>query len=228
VAISLGNGKTIEARGTAYGVGSWDASPGRFQYAAVVPELRSSMSAEDFADADGAVAVGNDTAAGDTDTDRDGLTAKLERMIGSDASRLDTDGDGISDGFEVEKLRSDPSKADSDGDRQPDGVEAAMGTDPLVAAGTQPIPTPRGETVAKNDADADGDRLSDKLERLLRTDPRIPDSDGDGFVDGLEKAGGFDPTSAADNPLVGTSGSGLEATADVGGDDSATDGDHLS
>jgi cell wall-associated NlpC family hydrolase len=38
VAISLGNGKTIEARGKAYGVGSFDAG-NRFQYAAIVPGL---------------------------------------------------------------------------------------------------------------------------------------------------------------------------------------------
>ena len=38
VAISLGNGKTIEARGRSYGVGSFDAA-NRFQYAAVVPGL---------------------------------------------------------------------------------------------------------------------------------------------------------------------------------------------
>lgn len=38
VAISLGNGKTIEARGRAYGVGIFDAA-NRFNYAAVVPGL---------------------------------------------------------------------------------------------------------------------------------------------------------------------------------------------
>ena len=39
VAISLGDGRTIEAKGKAYGVGSWDAA-NRFQWAAVVPGLR--------------------------------------------------------------------------------------------------------------------------------------------------------------------------------------------
>jgi cell wall-associated NlpC family hydrolase len=38
VAISLGNGKTIEARGHAYGVGIFDAA-NRFNYAAVIPGL---------------------------------------------------------------------------------------------------------------------------------------------------------------------------------------------
>lgn len=39
VAISLGDGKTMEAKGTQYGVGSWDANTKRFQYAAVIPGL---------------------------------------------------------------------------------------------------------------------------------------------------------------------------------------------
>ncbi len=38
VAISLGNGRTIEARGRKYGVGSFDAG-NRFEYAAVIPGL---------------------------------------------------------------------------------------------------------------------------------------------------------------------------------------------
>jgi cell wall-associated NlpC family hydrolase len=39
VAISLGNGKTIEAKGSEYGVGSWEANSRRFEYAAMIPEL---------------------------------------------------------------------------------------------------------------------------------------------------------------------------------------------
>jgi cell wall-associated NlpC family hydrolase len=39
VAISLGDGKTIEALGSQYGVGNFDATPKRFQYAAVIPGI---------------------------------------------------------------------------------------------------------------------------------------------------------------------------------------------
>ena len=38
VAISLGDGRTIEARGREYGVGSWEAGD-RFQYGAVIPGM---------------------------------------------------------------------------------------------------------------------------------------------------------------------------------------------
>ncbi|MEL0118751.1 MAG: hypothetical protein VXB01_07400, partial [Opitutae bacterium] len=42
----------------------------------------------------------------------------------------DTDGDGLSDGEEVNLLGTDPSKADSDGDQLTDGEEVILGTDP--------------------------------------------------------------------------------------------------
>ncbi len=42
VAISLGNGTTIEAYGTEYGVGSFDATTRRFTYAAVIPGISAS------------------------------------------------------------------------------------------------------------------------------------------------------------------------------------------
>jgi hypothetical protein len=44
VAISLGDGKTIEARGSQYGVDSFDATPKRFQYAAVIPGISDHVS----------------------------------------------------------------------------------------------------------------------------------------------------------------------------------------
>lgn len=44
VAISLGDGRTIEARGQQYGVGTWEAGS-RFQYAAIIPEMPGSMAA---------------------------------------------------------------------------------------------------------------------------------------------------------------------------------------
>ncbi len=45
VAISTGDGKTVEALGRQYGVGSWDATPKRFQYAAVIPGISDPASA---------------------------------------------------------------------------------------------------------------------------------------------------------------------------------------
>ena len=41
--------------------------------------------------------------------------------------------------------------------------------------------------------DTDGDLLTDKREKELGTDPNNPDTDGDGHLDGVEVANGFDP-----------------------------------
>jgi lysozyme-like protein/NlpC/P60 family protein len=46
VVISLGNGKTMEAKGSAYGVGSWEANTHRFQYAVVIPGISDGTAAQ--------------------------------------------------------------------------------------------------------------------------------------------------------------------------------------
>ena len=68
------------------------------------------------------------------DPDRDGLTNLQEYQLGTDPNKADTDGDGLSDGDEVNKYHTHPLLADTDGDCIPDGVEIQNGTDPLNAA----------------------------------------------------------------------------------------------
>jgi hypothetical protein len=82
------------------------------------------------------------------DTDRDGQTDAAEVAAGSDAGRaeipaaaraagfggtadLDTDADGLSDGYE-QKYGTDPLLADSDGDGLSDGTEIARGLNPRL------------------------------------------------------------------------------------------------
>ena len=64
------------------------------------------------------------------DPDRDGLTNLQEFQIGTDPKNPDTDGDGLTDGDEVNKYHTNPLLADTDGDLIPDGVEVQTGTDP--------------------------------------------------------------------------------------------------
>ncbi len=66
------------------------------------------------------------------DPDGDGLPFSGEMMAGSNPRNPDTDGDGLSDGDEVNNptFPSDPTKVDTDGDDLPDGDEIAGGTDP--------------------------------------------------------------------------------------------------
>jgi hypothetical protein len=65
------------------------------------------------------------------DPDHDGLTNLQEFQLGTDPHNPDTDGDGLSDGDEVNIYHTNPLVADTDGDGIPDGVEIATGTDPL-------------------------------------------------------------------------------------------------
>jgi outer membrane protein OmpA-like peptidoglycan-associated protein len=105
----------------------------------------------------------------DNDADRDGIIKSEEEQLGTDPNKADTDGDGLSDGDEVNKYYTNPLKADSDGDGLSD-------KDEIVVYNTNP-----------NKADTDGDGLSDGDEVLkYKTDPSKVDTDGDGLKDGDE------------------------------------------
>src|SRR3989442_9494221 len=65
------------------------------------------------------------------DFDRDNLTNLQEYLLGTDIHNADTDGDGLSDGDEVNTYHTNPLLADTDGDLIPDGVEVQTGTNPL-------------------------------------------------------------------------------------------------
>ena len=109
---------------------------------------------------------------GSADADLDGLTNDEEKQLGTDPHKADTDGDGLSDGNEVNNFKTDPLKADSDGDGLKDGDEVNTSkTDP-------------------NNADSDGDGLNDADElNKHKTDPLKADTDGDGLNDGMEVNG---------------------------------------
>jgi hypothetical protein len=113
-----------------------------------------------------------------SDGDNDGLADCKEKALGTDPTKPDTDGDGLSDGTEVNTTHTDPNKADSDGDGVDDGTEVNVThTDP-------------------NNGDSDGDGLNDGKEKALGTDPNKADTDGDGLKDGLEVTSETDPLDA--------------------------------
>lgn len=64
------------------------------------------------------------------DGDHDGLTDVLEKTYGTDPKNPDTDGDGLTDGQEVNTYHTDPVKSDTDGDGYADGAEVTSGHNP--------------------------------------------------------------------------------------------------
>lgn len=217
VAISLGDGRTIEARNSRDGVGVFTANTVRFNYAAVIPQLSSAvpsggfgpglgmvpggMTAGGMAPGYGAVdPFGMSAAAlpsavaggpGQTDSDGDGLTDQFEALFGTDPNRADTDGDGLSDSAETATYHTDPLRADTDADGVTDATEVAAGTDPGRAATPQAAADARFGGTQTLDTDQDG--LSDYAERTMGTRPDVADSDGDGLSDGVERGLGSDP-----------------------------------
>jgi hypothetical protein len=81
-----------------------------------------------------------------TDKDRDGLPDSQEYARGTNPCIADTDGDGLSDGYEVNTSHTNPLVADSDGDGLGDGYE-------VNTSHTNPL-----------NWDSDGDRLPDGFE----------------------------------------------------------------
>lgn len=127
VAISMGDGRTIEAMNPTKGVLFAQASERRFNFAAVIPGISDGTGA---APAPAPVAPAVEPGA---DTDGDGVTDTLEASRGLDAARVDSDGDGSSDGYELLVTGTDPARADTDADGIGDSHEPLQGTDPLTA-----------------------------------------------------------------------------------------------
>ncbi|MBK1833009.1 hypothetical protein JIN78_02955, partial [Roseibacillus ishigakijimensis] len=76
------------------------------------------------------------------DADLDGLSDSLENYLGTDRNQTDTDGDGMTDGYEILVGESDATSPDSDGDGIPDGED------------------PDSSPAKSPDLDADGDGVS--------------------------------------------------------------------
>ena len=141
------------------------------------------------------------------DTDNDGLPDGWEMLYGFDKNNpadagQDTDLDGLTNLQEYTK-GTNPKNPDTDQDGFLDGVETGTGTFvSLTDTGTNPL-----------NPDTDQDLLLDGVEKNTLvfvnandtgTNPNTWDSDADGFGDGAEVALGTSPVNAGANPTLGT------------------------
>lgn len=74
---------------------------------------------------------GNGIPDSEEDPDGDGLTNLEEQEYGTDPLNPDSDGDSLSDSFEINSLGTNPLLKDTDGDGLSDDSELRLGTDPL-------------------------------------------------------------------------------------------------
>lgn len=115
-----------------------------------------------------------------TDPDRDGLSNKVEKRLGTNARRADTDRDKLKDGVEV-RLGTNPLVKDSDADGVNDGREVAAGTDPCPAHANQvrgAVASVGSDSVTITKADGTAATLTVNSATKLN----IPDTDASGTV----------------------------------------------
>ncbi|MBN2800299.1 MAG: hypothetical protein JXX28_14255 [Deltaproteobacteria bacterium] len=108
------------------------------------------------------------------DTDGDGLTTEQERQLGTDYANWDTDGDQISDGYEVGSDLANPT--DTDGDGAIDALDPDDDDD--------------GAPTLLEDVDGDSDPLNDNTDGDVLPNYLDDDDDGDGVLSADEDLDG--------------------------------------
>jgi hypothetical protein len=132
------------------------------------------------------------------------LPAFIKAEVHADPLKDDSDGDGLSDYFEVMKLGpyADPSESDHDGNGVSDALEdadndnltnieeQAYGADPLLEdTDNDGLKDGYEVKVSQTDPlskDSDNDGLPDDSEIRLGTEPNDPDTNNNGILDGNE------------------------------------------
>ena len=125
------------------------------------------------------------------DSDGDGVNDGWEIEFGTDpSSYMESDGDGLSDDYEKVYSKTDHLNPDTDGDTISDGDEARIYQSNPNSADSDGDKLPDNEELYHgtrlNWHDTDGDGLSDFEEVKVGTSPHVKDCDGDGLWDSFE------------------------------------------
>jgi hypothetical protein len=198
VAISLGDGiHTFEARNSSAGVGEFTATGMGFNFAGMIPQMAGATISPNVDALAGYDKIDAGSHLWQIDSDHDGLSDGFELYIGTDPHNADTDHDGLSDGYEV-MHHLNPLSADTNHDGIPDNVEVAEGHDaghynPVVMSGNVMQRADHGII------DSDHDGVADVTEVHLGMDPHSIDTDHDGIPDNVELELHLNPTEVDSN-----------------------------
>ena len=132
---------------------------------------------------------GNDPKDNIADFDGDGLSDFFEILNGSDPREADLDNDSLND-YQEWLHQTDPYRADTDNDGLLDGEEV-FHQDPATGAWVG-----GWEVVYAFDAN------DAPLRTLVTANPLLPDTDGDGYLDSLERVYGFHPRVPSDANIL--------------------------
>ena len=121
------------------------------------------------------------------DKDNDDVSDFFEEFFGSDPTKDDSDGDGLSDYAEIYLTATEPALSDTDNngiiDAEEDADNDGLNNIKEVELGTDPL-----------SSDSDGDGITDFEEvTSYKTNPLSIDTDNDGASDLWEIENGFDP-----------------------------------
>jgi len=150
-----------------------------------------------------------------TDSDNDGLTDSLEKILGTNHLSRDTDEDKVSDAIEIGLDVNSPQDSDRDGiidalddDDDNDGVLTIL--EDLNKDGT----------AINDDTDADGvpnylDANDDGDDLLTKAEGFVLDSDGDGVLNYLDKSDGIKDLSNSSNTMRVTTNNGALSEPEI-------------
>lgn len=144
----------------------------------------------------------------EADEDGDNVDNFIEGLFGTDSTKDDTDGDGLSDYIEIYKSDTDPILKDTDENGVEDGDEDLDG-DGL----TNLEEVKFGTSLRKVDTDMDGLNDYDEINVYL-TDPLNVDTDEDGLLDGDEVLLDLDPLTPKSDGKTPDSERTFEQTVD--------------
>lgn len=130
--------------------------------------------------ADGGTGGGSGTP--QPDDDGDGLSNSVESTFKMEAQRADSDGDGFGDGLEFVSEKGDPLNSQST---------------PKTENRAKTLPP---SEVTTGEVDSDNDGLGDSFEKENALEEDNPDTDEDGYTDGLELVANSDPFVATNRP----------------------------